>query len=99
MINEEKKATDEILDSHLAKTTTSKIRHFTDSLVSQSSLMKKLLEKKASSKGKNTFRDQLSQKFDKLFNMSQNTERAVIIPKLRQRHGPRLYIHKPQVVM
>lgn len=99
MINEEKKATDEMLDSHLAKTTSSKIRHFTDSIVSQSSLMKKLLEKKASSRSKNAFRDQLAQKFDKLFNMGLNTERVATIPKLRLRHGPKLFIHKPHIVM
>ncbi|CAI2371494.1 unnamed protein product [Moneuplotes crassus] len=73
-----------------------KVKQFTDTLVSQSSLMQKLLNKKTNKKKKNSLRSQLAKKFDKLFNY--NEKRPPIKP-LKSKKGPKLYLHKQHVIL
>ena len=79
------------------KSSSKKIEQFTNTLVSQSALMRKLLSKKPNSKKNNAIRNQLAKKFDKLFKYNKTQERAAIKP-LRIKKGPKLYLNKPYVV-
>ena len=79
-------------------TSSTKIKHFTDTLVSQSSLMQKLLSKKGNSKGSNIFRNQLAKKFDKLFHYDEKKENSHKTKTYKLRYGPKLYVNKPHIV-
>lgn len=96
LIEEDKKASEDLVGSKRMSTSTSNVKKFTDTLVTQSWLMQKLLVKKNGSTKKNIFKDQIAKKFDKLFNRNQ-TNRDEGKP-LRMRTGPKLYLHKPHVI-
>ena len=99
MIAEDQKVSEELIKKKMSSTTsTGKIKQFTDTLVSQSSLMQKLLNRKGKSKGNNTFRNQLAKKFDKLFNYDEKKEKNQKIKSYKLRHGPKLYVNKPHIV-
>jgi hypothetical protein len=79
-------------------TTSSSVKKFTDTLVSQSSLMQRLLTKKGGLKRKNMFKEQIQNKFDKLFNYNSKSEKDINLKPLRLKHGPKLYLSKPHVI-
>lgn len=99
LINEDKKAFEDLVPVKNQSSSSSKtIKNFTDTLVSQSALMQKLLSKKSKAKEKNMFRDQIAKKFDKLFNYGSATNKESKIKQYKHRHGPKLYMNKPHVV-